>query len=42
MSSSTTTMGLLHDTRHFQFASDTLRWDELGDIPLDRRLFPHC
>ena len=30
----TTTMGLLHDTRHFQFASDTLRWDELGDIPL--------
>lgn len=30
----TTTMGLLHDTRHFQFTSDTLRWDELGDIPL--------
>lgn len=29
-----TTMGLLHDTRHFQFASDTLCWDELGDIPL--------
>lgn len=30
----TTTMGLLHDTRHFQFAGDTLRWDELGGIPL--------
>ena len=30
----TTTMGLLHDTRHFQFASDRLRWEELGDIPL--------
>ncbi|MNZ48573.1 HTH-type transcriptional regulator CynR [compost metagenome] len=30
----TTTMGLLHDTRHFKFTSDTLRWDELGDIPL--------
>ncbi|WHL26302.1 LysR family transcriptional regulator [Pseudomonas juntendi] len=29
-----TTMGLLHDTRHFRFASDSLRWDELGDIPL--------
>lgn len=27
-------MGLLHDTRHFQFDSDTLRWDALSDIPL--------
>ena len=27
-------MGLLHDTRHFQFGSDTLRWDALSDIPL--------
>lgn len=26
----TTTMGLLHDTRHFQFEHDSLRWEELG------------
>jgi DNA-binding transcriptional LysR family regulator len=30
----TTTMGLLHDTRHFQFTGDTLLWDALSDIPL--------
>ncbi|HHJ1299300.1 LysR family transcriptional regulator [Pseudomonas sp. P1B16] len=30
----TTTMGLLHDTRHFQFEADSLRWEELGEIPL--------
>ncbi|WP_194790187.1 LysR family transcriptional regulator [Pseudomonas sp. UFMG81] len=31
---STTTMGLLHDTRHFGFETDTVRWDALGDLPL--------
>ncbi|MDH0648862.1 LysR family transcriptional regulator [Pseudomonas sp. GD03858] len=31
---STTTMGLLHDTRHFHFETDSLRWDDLGDLPL--------
>ncbi|CAI8862617.1 MULTISPECIES: LysR family transcriptional regulator [Pseudomonas] len=31
---STTTMGLLHDTRHFQFEADSLRWEDLGELPL--------
>ncbi|MDR2306941.1 MAG: LysR family transcriptional regulator [Paucimonas sp.] len=31
---STTTMGLLHDTRHFRFEADSLRWDDLGELPL--------
>jgi len=30
----TTTMGLLHDTRHYQFEQSELAWDELGDLPL--------
>lgn len=30
----TTTMGLLHDVRHFQFDDGELRWDRLNDIPL--------
>ncbi|HDS1737011.1 MULTISPECIES: LysR family transcriptional regulator [Pseudomonas] len=30
----TTTMGLLHDNRHFQFEQATLRWEDLSDIPL--------
>ena len=30
----TTTMGLLHDTRHFAFDTDTLRWEDLADLPL--------
>ncbi len=30
----TTTMGLLHDTRHFQFTADSLRWEDLGSLPL--------
>ena len=30
----TTTMGLLHDTRHFQFEQAELHWEDLGDIPL--------
>ncbi|MGG5288563.1 LysR family transcriptional regulator [Pseudomonas shirazensis] len=30
----TTTMGLLHDTRHYQFEQSELGWDELGDLPL--------
>lgn len=30
----TTTMGLLHDTRHYQFEPSELAWDELGDLPL--------
>lgn len=30
----TTTMGLLHDTRHFQFATQQLQWSELADLPL--------
>ncbi|MEW5546844.1 LysR family transcriptional regulator [Pseudomonas soli] len=31
---SITTMGLLHDTRHFQFEADSLHWEDLGDLPL--------
>ena len=31
---STTTMGLLHDTRHFQLEADSLRWDDLDKLPL--------
>jgi len=31
---STTTMGLLHDTRHFRFEADNLRWEDLGELPL--------
>ncbi|WP_060510270.1 LysR family transcriptional regulator [Pseudomonas sp. NBRC 111124] len=30
----TTTMGLLFDTQHFQFDAESLRWDQLADIPL--------
>lgn len=30
----TTTMGLLHDTRHYQFEQSELAWDELRDLPL--------
>ncbi|MBF8779688.1 LysR family transcriptional regulator [Pseudomonas fulva] len=30
----TTTMGLLHDTRHFRFDQDQLRWEDLGALPL--------
>lgn len=30
----TTTMGLLHDTRHYQFEQSELAWDELEDLPL--------
>ncbi|MBV4530417.1 LysR family transcriptional regulator [Pseudomonas sp. SWRI107] len=30
----TTTMGLLHDTRHFAFDTESLNWDQLGDLPL--------
>lgn len=30
----TTTMGLLHDTRHFQFDTEQLRWEELDGLPL--------
>ncbi|WP_411562048.1 LysR family transcriptional regulator [Pseudomonas shirazensis] len=30
----TTTMGLLHDTRYYQFEQSELAWDELGDLPL--------
>ncbi|MBA1201444.1 LysR family transcriptional regulator [Pseudomonas capeferrum] len=30
----TTTMGLLHDTRHFRFEQPELRWEALGDLPL--------
>ncbi|MDH1629710.1 LysR family transcriptional regulator [Pseudomonas mosselii] len=31
---SITTMGLLHDTRHFQFEADSLHWEDLGELPL--------
>ncbi|CRI58529.1 LysR family transcriptional regulator [Pseudomonas sp. CCOS 191] len=31
---SITTMGLLHDTRHFQFEANSLHWEDLGDLPL--------
>lgn len=30
----TTTMGLLHDTRHFQFEQAQLQWNALAEIPL--------
>ncbi len=30
----TTTMGLLHDTRHFQFDTEQLRWEDLDGLPL--------
>ncbi|HGM5582681.1 TPA: LysR family transcriptional regulator [Pseudomonas putida] len=30
----TTTMGLLHDTRHFPFDTEQLRWEELDGLPL--------
>lgn len=30
----TTTMGLLHDTRHFQFEGDQLQWQALAGLPL--------
>ena len=30
----TTTMGLLHDTRHFQFDQATLHWEDLNPLPL--------
>ncbi|GLU40765.1 LysR family transcriptional regulator [Pseudomonas sp. NBRC 100443] len=30
----TTTMGLLHDVRHFQFEDGELKWDKLNDLPL--------
>ena len=30
----TTTMGLLHDTRHYAFEQNELTWEALGDIPL--------
>lgn len=30
----TTTMGLLHDTRHFQFDQAALRWEDLAPLPL--------
>uniref|UniRef100_A0A923K278 LysR family transcriptional regulator n=1 Tax=Pseudomonas peradeniyensis TaxID=2745488 RepID=A0A923K278_9PSED len=31
---SITTMGLLHDTRHFQFEADSLHWEDLVELPL--------
>ncbi|WP_411383996.1 LysR family transcriptional regulator [Pseudomonas sp. L7] len=30
----TTTMGLLHDTRHLQFDTEQLRWEDLDGLPL--------
>ncbi|MGE7993930.1 LysR family transcriptional regulator [Pseudomonas sp. NPDC089554] len=30
----TTTMGLLHDTRHFSFEGSQLRWEDLDQLPL--------
>ncbi|MFV3318666.1 LysR family transcriptional regulator [Pseudomonas sp. NY15374] len=30
----TTTMGLLHDTRHIQFDTEQLRWEDLDGLPL--------